>query len=111
MLTYQLSGKALEVAAEEWLQYLKNYDEISGVFDKHSPENTGFVDKAQLKSVCQLMSPLLSTCVCVRARVLRVFWVMWVVGLEQDNARHLFFVQLNILFICICVRVCVVIDP
>ena len=109
MLTYQLSGKALEVAAEEWLQYLKNYDEISGVFDKHTPEKTGFADKAQLKSVCH---PL-SACVChgVRARVLRVFGFMWVVDLEQDIARHLCFVQFKIHFICVCVLVCVVITP
>ena len=48
MLTYQLSGKALEVAAKEWLQYLQHYDEISGRFDKRSPGHTGVVDKAQL---------------------------------------------------------------
>ena len=65
MLTYQLPGKALEVAAKEWLQYLQNYDEISGFFDKHSTEHTGFVDKTNLTKVCHLSCLLV--CVCARA--------------------------------------------
>ena len=47
----QLEGKALEVAAKEWLQYLQNFDEISGVFDAHCAGGTGFLDKEQLTAV------------------------------------------------------------
>jgi len=48
---YQLEGPALEVAAKEWLQYLRNYDEISVVFDRHSNDGNGFLDKTKLKAV------------------------------------------------------------
>ena len=47
----QLEGKALEIAAKEWLQYLQNYDEISGVFDKHCSDGSGFLDKDALTAV------------------------------------------------------------
>jgi voltage-gated sodium channel len=46
-----LSLQALRVAAKKWQQYLSMYDEISPVFDKYSPEHTGFVDKAQLTEI------------------------------------------------------------
>jgi voltage-gated sodium channel len=46
-----LSLQALHVAAKKWQQYLSMYDEISPVFDKYSPEHTGFVDKAQLTEI------------------------------------------------------------
>jgi len=47
----QLEGKALEIAAKEWLQYLQNYDEISGVFDTHCADGSGFLNKDQLTAV------------------------------------------------------------
>ena len=51
VLIYQLEGPALEVAAKEWLQYLRNYDEISEVFDRHSNDGSGYLDKTKLKAV------------------------------------------------------------
>jgi len=47
----QLEGPSLEVAAKEWLQYLRNYDEISEVFDRHSNDHSGFLDRSKLKAV------------------------------------------------------------
>lgn len=49
----QLEGDALEVAAKEWLQYLKDYDEISSVFDKYDTQKQGFLSKADLTAVLQ----------------------------------------------------------
>ena len=49
----QLEGSSLERAAKEWLQYLKNFDEISVVFDKH--QNTeGYLEKSELSKVGSL---------------------------------------------------------
>jgi hypothetical protein len=55
----QLEGESLQAAAKEWVMYLRNYDEISPVYDKHQ-NSAGFLDKEGLKKVlcCAL-------CVCV----------------------------------------------
>ena len=49
----QLEGSSLERAAKEWLQYLKNFDEISVVFDKHQNAE-GFLEKSELRKVGSL---------------------------------------------------------
>ena len=46
----QVQGEQLELAAVEWLHYLQNYDQISGIFDKYSPGD-GFLDKEGLRKV------------------------------------------------------------
>ena len=49
----QLEGSSLERAAKEWLQYLKNFDEISVVFDKHQNAE-GYLEKSELSKVGSL---------------------------------------------------------
>ena len=48
---FQLVGaQQLMIAAVEWLQYVKRYDEISEVFDKYQ-NGTDFLDKDGLRLV------------------------------------------------------------
>jgi len=46
----QLEGESLQAAAKEWVMYLRNYDEISPVYDKHQ-NSAGFLDKEGLKKI------------------------------------------------------------
>ena len=47
----QLEGAALETAAKEWLQYLRDYDELSEVYDRHDTSGKGFIEHEQLTKI------------------------------------------------------------